>query len=182
MTIAAASCCALGGVMMLTLLTLVLVYVFAREREPGAATYPSAIGWLGLAPGLLCLAAMLVHGAIAFRHTPWSLARRAYRRLTPWRRHGTGATSHPGAWSPATSTSKPPRWTGAHTGHSVARRQLTSIIYRAICSGAPPWVSLLLLIHWPVAMLFEIFSSLISGRFTTSPLAWLIGPDYETTD
>ena len=167
----ACSCCACGCISIMTGLMVVLAFVLAREREPGADPFSNlhpAMEWIGLAPNALSAIALLTLAMVQCSRFSVSLYRRVRRRLNTWRRHGMGARTRPGFGLDTRSSSK-------LDGHSKARMRLMRITMDSICKGAPLWISLLLLLHWPVAILFEVTSALVGGRqFTVSPLRRII--------
>ena len=185
------SCCACGGLTLLACLVVVLAFVLARERDPGEEAYSSelTLECLGLVPGYLCMLVLMIHGTARTCTTLPSSLLLALRRLRPSSRHGMGATSRPGSGlatsSPRCSlrrarleipstnilnSATPIRF----KSHREARHHVTSLWCDSIRCGAPPWISIVLLMHWPLACLFEfaggIVDAYVPGRFSQSPL------------
>ena len=172
LAIASCSCCAFGvGLSLMTGLMVVLAFVFAREREPGESPSSNllpSVEWVGHLPCIMTMGFLIPMAMIGVFRLSSYLYHRARRRLKGCRRHGRGARTRPGFGRDAQSSS-------ILDAHRLTRHKLCRITVDSFCEGAPPWISLLLFLHWPVAILFDVLSSMIGGnKATVSPLRHIV--------
>ena len=145
------------------------IHAFAPVARFGLLIPP----WVGQIPCALCLLALCVHGVLSWRRTLIPHTRALFHRLTARVRHGKGASSRQGYGPDVKRT----------CSHRLARQRLGQMILRALSDGAPPWITLMLLAHLPVAISFEVAAALLLKRSlpAVSPLRWLVGatnPNY----
>ena len=164
LAITALSCCACSSAIVIAILVIILAFVLARERDPGAPPLVSYLipSWGDYVPCIFCIFMLTVQGCLLGHRIALTLSRLVLRRLRPSLRHGMGAKTRPGS-SPAS----PP------ANHSDARRKLWRATWQSCRTGSPPWITILLFAHWPIAILFEITSRFMRDQRSASPVEWL---------
>ena len=160
----------------LAFLVLLLAVVIARQHEPGE-TLSLLVQIGGHLPCIACTTLLTLHSALSAWGSVSSLLHRV-RRLSLRGRPGRGRYLYPqGTPSDKRRTTRASLTSGAFPSHREASSRVRCAAFAAARDGAPPWVTLLLLLHAPAAMLLHAVSRLMNGSHLPSPLAWLLGPD-----